>query len=127
MASAKRRFGVSMSEDLARRLDELSLIMGVNRSKLVEDAVRNIIDDYMHMTRRHVCAGLLVINCSSRVIDDLVEKYKRVTDARLHIHVAGSCYELLVVNGDSLELLSMAADLRNRNCRVKYIPLAENH
>jgi len=61
----KVRFGISIPEDLSRELDELAEKTNVSRSELVEQAIRNMLNDYIHYLVPHECEGVMVAVCPS--------------------------------------------------------------
>lgn len=124
----RRRFGVSVPEELAERLDMLSKIMGVDRSRLVSRAIEGFIEEYEHYMRDHICQGVMVVvqhDTSLRPkVSRVLEDYGDIVLLSLHYHVEGYCVEIVVVQGQSRRIAEMHSALERMGCKVKYIPLA---
>ncbi|BAN89880.1 CopG family ribbon-helix-helix protein [Aeropyrum camini] len=126
---ARRRFGVSMHEDLARRLDEASRSLGVERSRLVEKAVEALLDDYKHLLSRHSCSGIIIVSCHTggeAEIAGAVEKFRDIVAARLHSHTRSSCIEAIIVEGDSARIAMLHRKLESLGCGARYISIPKH-
>jgi CopG family nickel-responsive transcriptional regulator len=125
---AKRRFGVSVPEELAEKLDRLSEIMRVDRSNLVSRAVEIFVEEYEHYIREHICQGVMVVvqadNSRRPEVSRLLEEYSDIVLLSLHHHVDSSCLEIVVVKGPSRRIAEMHSRLERIGCKVRYIPLA---
>jgi len=119
---ARRRFGVSVDEGLAARLDSLARTLGTDRSSLVEEALRAFLSDLDHMEEAHACRGVIVAECdgAGRVP---VEQYREVVSSHIHAHVRGGCIELLVVEGSSDTIRDLYSRLLENGCKARYVPL----
>ena len=126
--SRRRRFGVSIPEDLAHKLDTLAEIMGIDRSSLVGKAVENLVEEYEHYVREHICQGVMVIvqgdNAIRPRLSELLEEYSDIVLLSFHYHVGGRCLEVAVVKGFSRRIAEMHSRLEKIGCKVRYIPLA---
>lgn len=126
--SSKRRFGVSVPEDLVRDLDRLASQLGSTRSNLVVEALREFVHDRIHVSEPHFCRGVLLITSSSRVADKLAmlyEKYSEVIKARMHYHCEESCIDLLIIEAKSDKIFEFERMIRNSGAdRVRYTPLS---
>jgi len=125
---AKRRFGVSLPEHLAEKLDMLSEIMRVDRSNLVSRAVEIFVEEYEHYIREHICQGVMVIVQTDTSVrpemSRLLEEYSDIVLLSLHYHVEDGCLEIVVVRGHSRRIAEMHSRLEGIGCKVRYIPLA---
>ncbi len=120
---AKKRFGISLDESLAASIDLLSDKLGVNRSRLIEEAIRNYLEDHSHLLVPHRCRGVIVATCpSSWMTRRVAEDYKEVINAWLHAHVQGECVEMLVVEGETDEIAKLYSTVKKMGCRSRYIP-----
>ncbi len=121
----RRRFGVSVPEELAASLDALASKLGRDRSSLVAEALRTFIHDHIHLLEPHRCAGVVV--AWSRGGDGLrqkLEEYMDIVKGHMHTHIGGYCVNILVVEGDSERIASLAKDLSSiPGCVARYIPL----
>jgi len=123
---AKRRFGVSLPEPLASRLDELAHALGVERSRLVEDAVRQYLEDHGVLAGGGGCRGVIVVACPGPATGvELAEDYKDVVNAVVHAHAEGVCIEVILVKGARERIAGLYKRLRERGCRTRFIPAPE--
>ncbi|ABM80238.1 CopG family ribbon-helix-helix protein [Hyperthermus butylicus] len=124
----RRRFGVSLPERLAEKLDALTRIMGVDRSKLVERAVQILIEDYEHYIREHTCYGVMIVvpgvDNQHISVGRVFESFRDIVLASSHYHVDGRCVEVAVVRGPSKKIAELHTELERLGCRVRYVPLA---
>ncbi|MEB3861053.1 MAG: CopG family ribbon-helix-helix protein [Desulfurococcales archaeon] len=123
---ARRRFGVSLPEDLASKLDSLSERLGLDRSRLVEQAVRAFLDDYSHLLVPHRCSGVMILSCrsgSEEALARVMEEYRDIVSTRFHSHTGDRCVEAVVVEGDTSRITRLHQDLEKAGCRARYIPL----
>ncbi len=121
---ARRRFGVSLDEGIAEALDALARKLGVDRSSLVEDAVRCYLEDHSHMIVPHECRGVIVAVCPGP--SDAVEaseEFRDIVETVIHSHVDSACLEVLIVRGESSRIASLYSRLVKRGCRTRYIPV----
>ena len=121
----RRRFGVSIPEELAANLDALASKLGRDRSSIVAEALRTFIHDHIHLLRPHRCAGVIIV--WSRSGDGLrigLEDYMDIVKGHMHTHIAGYCVHILAVEGDSERIASLTRILSSRpGCVARYIPL----
>ncbi|RLG81749.1 MAG: CopG family transcriptional regulator [Thermoprotei archaeon] len=122
---SKRRFGVSIPEELAHDLDRLAEIIGCDRSKLVTEAVREYVHEHVHYTQKHRCLGVLICvrMTSSESRRDVVDKYHSVVKSYSHIHVGRLCIEIYVVEGDSNEIVKLHSELSRKMILTRYVSL----
>ncbi|RLI12972.1 CopG family transcriptional regulator [Candidatus Bathyarchaeota archaeon] len=123
----KRRFGISVPEELANDLDKLAEALEADRSRLVNEALRAFIQDHKHHLTPHECTGLLIVVASpgcSR-IPDLLEAYRDVVQGYNHFHAGGCCIEVVLVSGPSARVRALhGAALKAPGCSVRYVPVA---
>ncbi|MCE4599163.1 MAG: CopG family ribbon-helix-helix protein [Desulfurococcales archaeon] len=122
----KRRFGISIPEAMASDLDRLASRLGIDRSKLVERAIKAFLDDYTHLMVPHTCSGILILSCDDvdeKIVSRVIEEYRDIASARLHTHVEARCIETLVVYGDSSRIAEIHSALEKAGCNVRYVPL----
>ncbi len=121
----RRRFGVSIPEELASSLDALAAKLGRDRSSLVAEALRTYIHDHIHLLEPHRCAGVII--AWSRDGDGLrqrLEEYMDIVKGHMHTHIAGYCVNILVVEGDSERIARLTRSLASLpGCVARYIPL----
>ncbi|MET1101750.1 MAG: ribbon-helix-helix domain-containing protein [Pyrodictiaceae archaeon] len=122
----KRRFGVSITSSIAEKLDKLATMLNIDRSRIVEEALKEYLHDQAHLLGNHKCVGLLIVLKRDRKIDiaEAIEEYKDIISAYNHVHVAGKCIETIMVSGDSARILSLKRKLINIGYIVRYIPIS---
>lgn len=111
----KRRFGVSIPEDSACRLEELAGILDVDRSTLVAEAVAAYLHDKNHISEPHACEGVLVVfhpPGATAEIAGVFEEYTDLVITRSHIHAGRTCVEVAYVRGSNEVILRLEKDLR---------------
>ncbi|GAB6147819.1 CopG family ribbon-helix-helix protein [Stetteria hydrogenophila] len=128
--SSKRRFGVSIGKDLTETLDAIAEKLNVSRSKIVERALQLFVEDHAHLVKPHECTGILLVACASTPENDrrgisVLEGFKDIITAQIHVHVKDYCIDLMVANGDSTRIAELYKKLESThgNCKIRYIPL----
>ena len=100
----KRRFGISIPSDVAENLDALAKILEIDRSKIVEQALRSYILDYIHYLYPHKCRGIMIVYRETeheiRVLS-ILEEFRDIVLSYSHYHVDKLCIESLIISGDS--------------------------
>lgn len=110
-----------MDESLADALDRLAGKLGVERSRVVEEAVKAYIGDLSHLLVPHECRGVIVAACP-RGLGEAVEEARGIVEAHLHAHAGGDCIEVIVVHGESGEIARLYSSLLKRGCTARYLP-----
>jgi len=121
---AKRRFGISINSDIAMALDEIAKNFGLDRSRLVEEAIRSYIEEYKHFTKKHICRGIFIVRNKGGEpkIDEVFEDYRDIIVSHSHHHIAGECILTVIVYGDSERVTELHKKLLC-SCTTRYIPL----
>ncbi len=123
----KRRFGISITANVADVLDKLASKLGVDRSSLIEKAVRNFLLDHMHYVVPHECKGLMILTGRYGREDllSIVESFRDVVHSYIHMHVGEMCIEILIVSGESSKIAELHSTLESsmKGCLVRYVPL----
>lgn len=120
MKVKKRRFGVSIPEDLAKHLDDLASALKTSRSKLICEALKSYIYDHIHYLTLNECCGIIVVIGSDSQILDIVEEHKDVICGYNHTHAGDSCINTLVVSGSTENVVKLHRRLMKLGAR--YIP-----
>lgn len=108
---AKRRFGVSLPEELASELDRLAEDTGMERSRIVEEAVRSYIKD----ARGGEGLLVLIVVCGSPP-GSVIEEVGGVISHQ-HVHADDSeCIDIIVTKASNTGLIR---GLIEHGCRVK--------
>ena len=122
---AKKRFGISIPDDLYNNLNELSKQLDTNRSDLVEQAVKTFINDYKHYLTPHNCIGVMIISCKDETAaKEAIDKFQDVAKTYIHTHENNVCIELLFVSGPSAKIAELQKSLEKEGkCQPRYVPL----
>ncbi len=122
----KRRFGISIPEDVANDLDFLAEILNVDRSKIVCEAIRTYIRDHAHYLSPHECYGVITLISNDNVqLLRVIEEFKDIIMEFTHIHIDEKCINALVVSGNSVKIAELHRRLMSSFCNVRFIPLRE--
>lgn len=123
---SKRRFGVSISSGIAESLDMIASSLGLDRSSVVEIALRGLLEDFTHHIIPHRCIALIANICDKDLteISSLIGSYEDLRITQLHSHTGEKCLQILLVMGPSSSIADLYSKLvKLKECRVKYIPL----
>lgn len=124
----KRRFGISIPDELLERLDAISRELMVSRSSLIEELIRDVIEERIHLLRPHRCRGILIV--VSRVPEGasrVLEKHGNRIVSRSHHHSEGFCIDVGFVEADSSEIIGLRRELKRvKGVSERYLPLACN-
>ena len=124
----KRRFGVSLDSELLDAIDRVAKALNTTRSAVVEEAVRAFIADYEHLTRRHECCGLIIVEGVDEGIRGVVERFRDVVMNHMHLHAGCNCFDVLLVYGDSGRIAELESVLvRELRCATRFVPLSAIH
>jgi len=122
----KRRFGVSLSEELVEKIDALSSELKVSRSKLIQDILAEVIEDRTHLLTPHTCRGVLIVvsrGGSSDLVSKVLERYSHCILARTHHHAGEACVDIGLVEGESEVILRIERELRRiKDVGERYLP-----
>lgn len=124
--TAKKRFGVSLNEEVFKELTRFSQAVGTDRSRVISMATREFLSKEFHFARVHECEGVLVVSYTSEnkvQVDKLVEDKAPLIVSRSHFHARnGCCVEVLYFRGSSEDAWNLRASI-SRICRTCcYIP-----
>jgi CopG family nickel-responsive transcriptional regulator len=125
---AKKRFGVSVSRSLAESLDMVAGMLGLDRSSVVELALRGLLEDYTHHVIPHDCVALIAHICDRDLVEvaTVIGGYGELRITQLHSHTGEKCIQILLVSGSSSVIADFYSKLAKlKGCRVKYMPLHE--
>jgi len=120
----KRRFGVSVPEDVAIDLDFLAKKLNIDRSKLVCEAIRMYIKDHAHYLTPHDCYGVITLISNNNLkLLKIIEEYRDIIKEFTHIHVHEACINALIVYGPSGKIAELHKKLLDLYSHVRFIPL----
>ncbi len=125
---AKKRFGVSVSRSLAESLDMVAGMLGLDRSSVVELALRGLLEDYTHHVIPHDCVALIAHICDRDLVEvaTVIGGYGELRITQLHSHTGEKCIQILLVSGSSSVIADFYSKLAKlKGCRAKYMPLHE--
>ncbi len=128
MERGKRRFGISIPYILADILDELASKLGINRSSLIEKALRDFLQDHIHYLTPHQCQGIMILmgKYERTSLLPIIEKYRDIIHSYIHTHLNNICIEIIMVSGNSTRISSLHSVLERslKGCRIKYVPIS---
>ncbi len=122
----KRRFGVSVSKNIAESLDSIAETLGLDRSSVVELALRGLLEDYTHHLIPHECLALIVYVCDRDLVEisKIVSDYEELNITHLHSHTGEKCVQILIISGSNSIIADFYSKLSKlKGCKAKYIPL----
>ncbi len=113
-----RKFGVYVSEDIARELEKCMATLGVkSKSRLVQEALRYFIAEHRWRLGGRV-AGVLGILYDHEIghadeeLTDIQHHYLDVITSALHVHLdERRCMLIIVVRGDSDRIKKLLAEI----------------
>jgi len=102
MDRKKRRFGISIPEDMAISLDFLAEKLEMDRSRIVREALESYIRDHAHFCIPHECCGVITLaSTHSLKIFEIIEEFRDVINEYSHVHTGNECVNALIVSGPS--------------------------
>lgn len=121
----RRRFGISIDSSLCSRVESVAKALNMNRSQLIEEAIRNYLRDLEHFVLRHPCSALIVVeDPESAEIERFLTVHKSVILNYSHHHVGNKCVYTILVQGDSEKLALLYSDIAKvRSASRRYVPL----
>jgi len=121
----KKRFGVSVEASLYLKLDEIAKKLNVNRSDVVEEAVKNYVRDLGHFVEKHYCCGMIIVEDPDNTeIEKILTANKRIVLNYSHYHINNKCVYTIIVQGDSMDLAMLYSSIsRVKSANRRYIPL----
>ncbi len=123
---SKRRFGVSISRGLAESLDVVAEALGLDRSSVVELALRGLLEDYTHHVVPHSCVALIAHICDRELVEvtAMIGGYEELKITQLHSHTGEKCIQILLVAGPSRVIADFFSKLAKlKGCKARYMPL----
>lgn len=121
----KRRFGVAVSREIAEKVDAMARSMNVDRSRIVEEALADFIEEYKHKAEDHKCCGVLIARVSKcGLVERALEMYRDIVVSYTHSHVEGHCICTLVVSGSWQRIRNLQREMVLSGSKARYIPIA---
>lgn len=113
------RFGVSVPPDLLKEFDEVISQIGIDRSKAIQQAMRDFLTEYKWKKRKGRVAGTITLIYDHRVkgldesLTDIQHNYLNVIISTMHIHLdERNCLLVIAVKGSIESLQSLVRELR---------------
>jgi len=119
----KKRFGVSIPEELAGFLEDYAKQHSATRSEIVETALREYLYKHRPCGGQETCIGLILLKNAPEAVEKLVEDYRDIVVHYTHIHYKSLCLKLLVVEGSEEEVHRLRESLEAIGCKHHYIRL----
>lgn len=118
----KRRFGVSLPESVAVKLDELALSTSSDRSSIVARALEEYLHDDLHEHGEHVCTGLIILMSEKSI--DVSSLKSEIIKAQLTIRSSAGYITVLYVEGFYGSVRNLRKKVSRRCVFTRYIPLS---
>jgi len=123
----KRRFGISIPNELATELDEFIRIIRSGRSSVICEAIKQFVYEHRHYEVEHECSGLLICvrkhGKKSKKID--IDEYMDIIKNYVHFHFNKLCIEIYLVSGLSNKISKLHSLIRENTPYVRYYSLHE--
>ncbi len=124
----KRRFGISLREDVAEELDELASSLSINRSNLIEEIISQEMRERGHLLRKHTCTGILVVVSTRGRESNLYKVYdefRPLIKSIAHFHSKNLCMDVLFIEeADSSKITELEGEIRKIRVSVeRYFPV----
>lgn len=121
----KKRFGVAIDFLLAEKLDAIARSMNIDRSKLVEKAITDFVEEHNHNLEDHRCCGIIVVEAGEcGAIDKVIEIYKDIIVSYTHNHIEKRCICMVLVLGNSRRIRGLHRELILVSNKTRYVPIA---
>jgi CopG family nickel-responsive transcriptional regulator len=118
----KRRFGISLPEPVAVKLDELASNISSDRSSIVARALQEYLHNDLHEHGEHLCTGLIILMSEKSI--DVNSLKSEIVKAQFTIRSSVGYITVLYVEG----LYGSVRNLRKKVSRkcifIRYIPLS---
>jgi len=119
----KKRFGIAIPTELVNELDTLVKDLNMNRSRLVEQAIKEFLCEFKHYLKPHECTGvMLIFDTASSRSSDIIDEFRDIILAYTHHHIEDRCIEIIVLKGSSETIAKLHKKLLGNNCRCRFIP-----
>ncbi len=118
----RRRFGVSLPEELACELDKISRECGLDRSSVVATALEKYVEDMSHFKNKHECLGVCIAVTEGEPSLRL-EEFRDIVVSYYHNHTRGVCLNIFVFRGDSNKVLELYYRLGKSSRKTVLVPL----
>ncbi len=118
----KRRFGVSIPEEIAEDLEKLAKKLNVSRSEVICEALRIYIRDHAHYLTQHECCGIITVVSKNPSLS-VVESFRDIIAEFKHTHIEDICINTFIVSGDSFRIAELHNHLLKTCKDVRFIPL----
>ncbi|MEM1526278.1 MAG: ribbon-helix-helix domain-containing protein [Ignisphaera sp.] len=123
----KKRFGVAIDFSLAEKLDTIAKTMNIDRSRLVEVALSEFVEEHRHSLEEHKCCGIMFVEAKEcGLIDKVVESYRDIIVSYTHNHVEKRCICMVIVLGSSGKVKNLHKEFMVKSHRARYIPIAHD-
>ncbi len=119
----KRRFGVSMDDEILKKFDKFIKKRNFpNRSEAITYLVKDaIINDFISREDERFYGVILIMYNHEKkgINDDLVDvqhKYTKIIRSSIHIHIdEKNCFESIIVDGKGKEIQKLADSIKKIN------------
>ncbi|MEM2876177.1 MAG: nickel-responsive transcriptional regulator NikR [Candidatus Bathyarchaeia archaeon] len=125
--SGVSRISVSVPSDLLRDFDLIVKEVGYDRSKAIQNAMRNFMTEYKLQRVEGEGTGALLILYDHEVpgldssLTDVQHRYEDVINSSMHIHLdERRCLQIVAVKGDLKRVQALAKELMAQRGLVQF-------
>ncbi|MEM4481533.1 MAG: CopG family transcriptional regulator [Desulfurococcaceae archaeon] len=121
--TSKRRFGISVPNELADCLDRATELVGHDRSTIVTKALEEYLHEDLHEREEHNCVGLLIYSGNVPARDLYSSEFGRVVKGFCSMVLTSGRVTVLFVEGDYSKIRSLRRKLSGTAELTRYVPL----
>ncbi|MEM4718242.1 MAG: hypothetical protein QXE81_05740 [Desulfurococcaceae archaeon] len=121
----KKRFGVSIPINVAKELDEIAFMDGVDRSSIITRAVTQYLHEDKHIVEEHECSGM-IIYYGLLSLENIAGYYDKIVKSLYSVKLREGHITVVFVEGPYGEIEKLRKQMTNKTRRhafIKYLPL----
>tara|TARA_B100001971_G_C17739869_1_gene310146 strand:- start:106 stop:513 length:408 start_codon:yes stop_codon:yes gene_type:complete len=119
MTGKVTRISISTPKETLEEFDEIVKEAGYDRSKAIQQAMKNFITDHKWTTsKKKNVAGVVIfiydheITGLEETLTDIQHKYASLINSTLHLHLEkDECLQIVAVNGPSEKIQTLSQDI----------------
>ncbi len=119
MTGKVTRISISTHKETLEEFDEIVKEAGYDRSKAIQQAMKNFITDHKWTTsKKKNVAGVVIfiydheITGLEETLTDIQHKYASIINSTLHLHLEkDECLQIVAVNGSSEKIQTLSQDI----------------
>lgn len=119
MTEKVSRISISSPKDILKEFDEIVQELGYDRSKAIQQAMKNFVtDNKWTKNKEKNVAGVVIFiynhetNRLEENLTDIQHKYTSIINSTLHLHLgADECLQIIAVKGPSEQIQMLSRDI----------------